>query len=151
MGKILSRRDDTNIKHVTMRHFLSHDQTKADLTDYLAVKTLDYSKESSKLVIVSASGWTKSNSNLVFEDNNHEEADTLMIFQAVCATVRNPSNAQLTIFSPDTDVLVLAIANYHLLLSSTSISMASGVLQIQPIWTALGVDRAKALPPFMHL
>ena len=26
--------------------------------------------------------------------------------------------------------------------------MASGVLQIQPIWTALGVDRAKALPTF---
>ena len=141
-------RDATNIKHVTMRHLLFHDQTKADLTDYLAVKTLDYSKESSKLVIVSASGHTKSNSNLVFEDNNLEEADTLMIFQAVCATVQNPSNAQLTIFSPDTDVLVLAIANYHLLLSSSSISMASGVLQIQPIWTALGVDRAKALPTF---
>ena len=71
-----------------------------------------------------------------------------MIFQAVCATVHNPSNAQLMIFSPDTDVLVLAIANYHLLLSSTSISMASGVLQIQPIWTALGVDRVKGSPIF---
>ena len=139
-------RDDTNIQHVTMRHLLSHDQTKADLTDYLAVKTLDYSKESSKLVIVSASGHTKSNSNLVFEDNNLKETDTSMIFQAVCATVRNPNNAQLTIFSPDTDVL--AIANYYLLLSSISISMASGVLQIQPIWTALGVDRMKALPTF---
>ena len=42
----------------------------------------------------------------------------------------------------------LAIANYHLLLSSTSISIASGVLQIQPIWTALGVSRTKALPTF---
>ena len=95
-------RDDTKINHVTMSHLLSHHQTKADLTDYLAVKTLDYSKESSKLVIISASGHTKSNSKLVFEDNNHEEADTLMIFQAVCATVRNRSNVQLTIFSPDT-------------------------------------------------
>lgn len=141
-------RDDTNIRHVTMSRFLSHDQTKAALTEYLAEKTLDYNRESSKLVIVSASGRTRSNSDLVFEDNNHEEADTLMICLAVSASERSPDNAELTIFSPDTDVLVLAVANYDLLLNHTSISMASGVLQIRPIWTALGADKAKALPTF---
>ena len=52
-------RDDANKKHVIMTHFLSHDQTKTDLTDYLAVKTFDYSKESYKLVIASASGLTR--------------------------------------------------------------------------------------------
>jgi len=30
-------RDDTNIKHIPMSKFLSHDKTKADLTDYLAL------------------------------------------------------------------------------------------------------------------
>jgi len=53
------------------------------------------------------------------------------------AIVWTPSIAQLKIFSPHTEVLVLVIANYHFLLSSTLIPMASEVLQIQPLWTAL--------------
>lgn len=32
--------DDTNIKHIPMNRFLSHDKTKAGLTNYLAAKTL---------------------------------------------------------------------------------------------------------------
>ena len=35
-------RDDTNIKHIPMSRFLLHDKTKADLTNYLAAKTLEY-------------------------------------------------------------------------------------------------------------
>lgn len=69
-----------------MKRFLSHEQTKADLTEYLAEKTLEFNKDSPKLVIVCADGSAKSNSDLQFEDNNHEEADTLMIHQAVLAT-----------------------------------------------------------------
>ena len=34
--------DDTNIKHIPMSRFLSHDKTKADLNNYLAAKTLEY-------------------------------------------------------------------------------------------------------------
>jgi hypothetical protein len=60
-----------------MNRFLSHDQTKAHLTEYLASKTLEYSKNSPTLVIVSAGGHTECNSHLLFEGNNHEEADTL--------------------------------------------------------------------------
>ena len=51
-------RDDTNIKHIPMSRFLSHDNTKADLTGYLASKTLEYNMESPKLIITSASGHT---------------------------------------------------------------------------------------------
>ena len=131
-----------------MSRLLSHDQTKADLTEYLASKTIEYSKESSKLVIASAAGHTDSNSDLHFENNNHEEADTLLIHHAVLASRRNPSSAQLVFFSPDTDVLVLVVANYELLLTNTYVSMASGILEVKPIWNALGSDRAKALPAF---
>ena len=46
----------------------------------------------------------------------------------------------------DTDVLVLIIANYDQLPKNTSISMALSVQQIEPLWAALGPDRAKALP-----
>ena len=44
-----------------------------------------------------------------FEANNHEEADTLLIHHAVLDSHRNPSDAQLTFFSPDADVLVHSV------------------------------------------
>ena len=140
--------DETRIQHITMKRFLSHERTKADLTEYLAEKTLEYNKDSSKLVIVCAAGKAKSNNVLQFQGNNHEEADTLMIHQAVLATQRCPDAAQLTFFSPDTDVLVLAVAFYDLLIKNTCISMVSGLVQVEPIWNKLGTDRAKALPAF---
>ncbi len=68
-----------------MSRLLSHDKTKSDLIEYLAEKTLEYNTDSAKLIIMSASGSTKSNSVLSFEDNNHEEADTLLSHQAVLA------------------------------------------------------------------
>ena len=129
-----------------MSRFLSHEQTKDDLTNYLAEKTLEYNRDLPKLVIVSAAGHTKSNSQLCFEDNNHEEADTLLINQAILASRRNPPDAKLVFFSPDTDVLVLAIANYELLIRNTSVFMVSGVVEVEPIWLALGALRANALP-----
>ena len=142
-------RDDTNINHIPMSRFLSHDKTKADLTVYLAAKTLDYNLASPKVIITSASGHTKSNKDLHFDENNHEEADTLLIHQAVLASQRNTPDSELVFFSPDTDVLVLVTANYDVLLKHTSVSMASGiVLQIEPVWKALGPERAKALPAF---
>ena len=54
-------------------------------------------------------------------------------------------------FSPDTDVLVLVIANYKLMLKNTFISMASGVMRLEPIWRSIGAERAKALPAFHAL
>ena len=68
---------------------------------------------------------------MLFQDNSHEEADTLLIYQVVLASQRNPPDAQMVFFSPDTDVLVLVIANYDLMLKNTSISMASGVIRIE--------------------
>ena len=79
-------------------------------------------------------------------DNNHEEAGTLMIRHAVVSSRRNQANARIVIFSPDTDVLVLAVANHHLLLRNTSVSMVSGVIDIEPIARAIGRQRANALP-----
>ena len=131
-----------------MSRLLSHDQTKADLTEYLALKTIEYSKDSPKVIIASAGGHTESNSQLHFDENNHEEADTLLIHQAVLASRRNPSDSKLMFFSPDTDVLVLVVAIYELLLQNTYVSMASGISEVKPIWTHLGAERAKSLPAF---
>ena len=57
-------RDETSIKHITMSRFLSHDKRKTDLTEYLAKKTLEYSRSISKLVIALASGRTRSNKDV---------------------------------------------------------------------------------------
>ena len=69
-----------------------------------------------------------------------------MIHHAVLSSRRNSVNARLVIFSPDTDVLVLAVANHHLLLRNTSVSMVSGVIDVEPIARALGRQMAHALP-----
>ena len=89
--------DETRIKHITMKRFLSHDKTKADLADYLAMQVLSYNTDSPKLVITSSSGYTISNGSIEFEDNTHEEADTLMIHHAVLSSRRNPANARIVI------------------------------------------------------
>ena len=65
-------RDETSIRHITLSRLLSHDQTKAYLTEYLAQKILDYNKDSPKLIITSAAGHTRSNRDVgPFPDNNH--------------------------------------------------------------------------------
>ena len=83
-----------------------------------------------------------------FPDNNHEEADTFVICLGVSATERNSRDAEMTFFSPDTDVLVLIITSYDLLPKNTLISMVSCVQQIKPLWTAPKPEKAKALPAF---
>ncbi len=40
-------------------------------------------------------------------------------------------NAKLVFFTPDTDVLVLAVAHYDKLCERTSLSMVSGILDIE--------------------
>ena len=98
------------------------------------------------MFITSSSGYTRSNSSVEFEDNNHEEAETLIIHHALLSSRRNPANARIVIFSPDTVVLVLPVANHHLHLRNTSVSMVSGVIDVEPIARALGRQRAQSLP-----
>ena len=74
--------------------------------------------------------------------------DTLLIYHAVLASQRNPPDVQMVFFSPNTDVLMLVIANYDLMLKNASISMASGVMRIDPVWRAIGLERTKAFPAF---
>ena len=100
------------MKHILISRLLSHEKTKADLTNYLAAVTLEYNRTSHKLVISSSSGHTRSNKDSLFQDNNHEEADTLLTYQAVLASQQNPSKGQIVFFSQDTDVLVFILANY---------------------------------------
>ena len=55
--------DETNIQHIPPSRFLSHDQTKSDLAIYMAEGTSQL--HSNKCVIVSASGKTNSNMQIL--------------------------------------------------------------------------------------
>ena len=105
-------RDDTNIKHIPMSKFLSHDKMKANLINYIAAKILEYNSTSQKLVITSSSGHIRCNEDLLSQENNH--ADIILIYQAVLASQRNPPDAHMVFFSPYTDILVLVKLSFPL-------------------------------------
>ena len=121
-------------------------QDKGWLSSYLPTSVQTYNTDSPRLVITSPSGYTRNNGSISFEDNNHHETDTLMIHHVVLSSRRNPTYARMVIFSPYTDILVLDVANHHLLLRNTSVSMVSGVIDVDPIARALARQRANALP-----
>lgn len=102
---------------------------------------LEYNKDSEKVFITSAKGFTR------YNKNNHKEADTLMVYLAV-AVSQQGVDGELVLFSPDTDVLALILANYDRQCRKTTISITSGCFEIEPIWKAIGRDKAKALPMF---
>jgi len=91
-----------------------------------------------------------------------------MISLAVAELLRYPE-AQLAFYNKDTNVLVLAVADYHhprypyihyvmnsqgsendydKLCKHTSIAMVSDMKEVWPIWRALGGDKLTALPVF---
>ena len=128
-----------------MDKLLSHEATKRDLATYLADKVLEYTANNEKTVIVSYSGKTKSNKSIAFNENNHDEADGQMIRQGILGKSQWHHNTELTIHSTDTDVVVIAVSMYPLLVPNTRILTASGLLHIKPLWQALGAEKANAL------
>ena len=82
--------------------------------------------------------------------SNHEEADTKIILHALDAT--NDGATEISIHSPDTDVLVLAIRRYSQMCTNTSFvtgtAAARRTIKLQPIVKSLGKAKTAALPSF---
>lgn len=85
--------------------------------------------------------------------SNHEKADTKIILHGVDATSRGATD--LWIYSPDTDVFVLALRHYSSLCRNTLFITGTirnhREIQLHPIYRALGLERAAALPAFHAL
>ncbi len=82
---------------------------------------------------------------------SHEEADTRLILHALYAKTKGAT--EISIRSPDTDVLVLNIRRYPELTEKTSVILGSCKLRQtvkirKPINYALGTEKAEALPGF---
>ena len=104
--------EKTRIGHMTMAKLLAHTQTKQDLTVFLGNKIIEQSMDKNIQTIVAYSNVVKSTTYPVDElACSQEEADTKLILHAYYAAKRGAS--KIDIFSPDTDVFVLAIHHFQ--------------------------------------
>ena len=85
--------------------------------------------------------------------SSQEEADTKMMLHALDATANGATKLQ--IYSPDTDVFVLALRHYPELCENTLFVTGRGqqhrVIELKPIVQALGQEKIAALPAFHAL
>ena len=149
-------KDTTLIQNISLKDFLSHIRTKAELTEYLAEKLVCYSRSASnrlKKFMVTSGTQTKGNVDVPDSLLTHsqEEADTLLILHAVTV----PHDAELVISSPDTDVLLLLVHMYPHLPVTTVFLTGNGRLKrnisVCNIYNQLGQKRASALLGFHAL
>ena len=101
--------DSTYIGNTSMKLLLSHTKTKDELTAYLSEKAVQYAIERNKCLFVSWRETAKCSRAYSIDElkSNHEEADTKIILHSIFASRRGAT--QLHIYSPDTDVFVLAL------------------------------------------
>ena len=94
-----------------MKRLLAHVNTKKELTEYLAIKTLEKGREDGLRVTVAWDSKCKGTyRDMQYLDSNQEEADTKLLLHAVDATV--PGARRIDIVLPDTDVFVLALRRH---------------------------------------
>ena len=121
MPKYYKFTDCSHIRKVPVKELLAHVNTKAELTEYLALKTLDKGRQSGKCVVVAWSCRCEAThmdaSHLA---SNHEEADTKLLLHAVDATISGATSIE--IISPDTDVFVLSLRRFPQLCQNTTFS-----------------------------
>ena len=144
--------DNTEIKSV--KSFLAHINTKAELTRYLSRKTLEHYEGQDKQVLVMHHTIMEANCPLSeilsmpeMDTGRHdlEEGDQLVILNAYDVMHKDPQ-VQLDIFSIDTDVFVLLTSLFPSIPTSTTlIRRGSERVSIQDSYKKLGSKRAEAL------
>ena len=103
--------DVTNIENITLKQFLSHVDTKQDLTTYLTKYVKDDLHKRAKKYVVTHDLISESNIDNDADDmksHDHEEADTPLILQAIDVTKIDPF-MECVVYSPDTDVFLLLV------------------------------------------
>lgn len=137
-----------NMRPVTLKKLLSHIANKDEVTVVFSEALIIAGRRDEKNVTVAYRNETRS----TFMDTDelkstHEEADTKLLLHAVHAARRGAT--RIRIFSPDTDVLVLAIRRAPMLPADTAfiaMSTRRDEIYLQPIFDALGPMRAASLP-----
>ena len=135
-----------------MKKLLAYSKTKGELTMFLAKNVKD--NANGRQVVVA---WG-TECEAMHRDVRHlrsklEEADTKIILHALDASAQGAT--QLSIYSPDTSVLVLALRRYPDLCSNSCFVTGSGssrrVINLKSIADALGPTKTAVLPTFHAL
>ena len=116
-------------------NFIAHEENKADLANFLSQQLI--LRAPSKKTIITAGGFNNeeqvesSNTNIDINglEAKHEEADT----RAVLHCIKSKSTA-IVVSSRDTDILVLLVANFHL-------------MSCQQLWMKAGTARKRKYIP----
>ena len=148
--------DTTSIANVPLKQFLSHIDTKAELTTYISDKALGHFKDKPDIrFVVVHDTVAESNYEEFSEDlkiHSHEEADTLLVLHALDVSNCGRKVDSLHIFSPDTDVFLLLVNRYSQLCPNTVFVTGRGLLrreiQLKNIYDSIGKDKADALLGF---
>ena len=146
--------DETNIKNVPLKIFLSHVEAKSQLTKYLGEILLREYHGSRFLLIVVYGTTTYSNRPAVFSPtflhHNHEEADTIISLHVLDALDLLPY-CNIYVRSPDTDIFVMLIdlCASHELAGRINFVTGQGKfhrsIEVKRISAALGDEKSKAL------
>ena len=140
--------DSTVITNVTMKKLLSHPDTKDELSAYISEKVFHHAGERNvNLVVTWREEIASTHCDLGFLKSTQEEADTKMILHAVNAKERGAN--RLFFFTPDTDVLILAVRRWPELPSqSFFMPTLRTEISIADIFSSLGPLKSSALPAF---
>ena len=120
--------NETNLVITTMKTFLSHIDTKQELTVYLAKKAIPKFSEIRMSYIVTYDTMSVTNIEYVafgIDVHDHEEADTLLISHVIEVSHRLPF-CKCIIYSPDTDVFLLLVHYYPSIPSATKFKTGKG-------------------------
>ena len=141
--------DTFNIAKISQAKLLSHPKTKHQLTSYLGQALLDDASSNGHHVVVAWGTRCKASfSDKVYMSSEQEEADTKLLIHAKDAVDCDATN--IHIFSPDKNVLILAIRHYPELYLDTNFVTRVGehrrTIKVGDIYSALGPSIADALP-----
>ena len=144
--------DSTHIAKVPMKKLLAHSKTKGELTTFLAKNVKD-NANGRQVVVAWGTICEATHRDVRHLRSTQEEADTKIILHALDASAQGAT--QLSIYSPDTDVLVLALRRYPDLCSNSCFVTGTGssrrVINLKSIADALGPTKSAALPAFHAL
>ena len=97
-----------DIPDFSLNEILGHEGTKWDLSIYF-MEGLRLSLEQRRIeYLIAGNGRIYKSNSANFDVNNHEEADSLLIY---CMTELNLDNQEVVIYSNDTDVFILLVAH----------------------------------------
>ena len=117
--------DSTHIGKVPMKKLLSHNETRMELTEYLATKALDHTVIIGKrLVVAWGTACEATHKNVTHLRSTQEEADTKILLHAVDAAAHGAT--EINIHSPDTDVFILSLRRYPQLCHGTNFITGTG-------------------------